>query len=51
MGPATLATPPKAMSAGIVSPLGEELHRFPPRVARPWIWIPPIRKAASTRPG
>src|SRR5439155_7709495 len=50
-GPATEQTVSRAISAGMVSAAGEALHRLPPTLARPWIWMPPIRKTASIRPG
>ena len=42
---------PAATMAGTLSPAGEPLHRLPPGVARPWIWVEPIRLVASTTPG
>ena len=39
------------MSAGTLSAAGEPLQRLPPSVARPWIWVEPIRFAASITPG
>ena len=51
LGPARVATAPAAMSAGTLSAAGEPLHRLPPRVARPWTWVEPMRLAASTTPG
>ena len=50
-GPARVATAPAAMSAGTLSAAGEPLHRLPPRVARPWTWVEPMRLAASITPG
>src|SRR5262249_37520174 len=50
-GPASVARAPAAMRAGTLSAAGEPLHRLPPRVARPWIWVEPTRFAASTTPG
>ena len=50
-GPAMLAVAPSAIRIGIESPDGEELHRLPPSVARPWMPIPPMIDAASISPG
>ena len=36
---------------GIVSPAREALHRLPPRLALPWIPVPPTSLAASMSPG
>ncbi len=33
------------------SAAGEALQRLPPSPARPWIWMPPISRTASTKPG
>ena len=46
-GPAMFATPSSTICVGIVSPEGEELQRFPPKLARPWIPVPPISVAES----
>ena len=51
LGPTIEALAPAAISAGTLSAAGEPLHRLPPMVARPWIWVEPIRLAASTTPG
>ena len=51
LGPTMEAFAPAAISAGTLSAAGEPLHRLPPMVARPWIWVEPIRLAASTTPG
>jgi hypothetical protein len=40
-------TAPAAIIAGTLSAAGEALHKLPPAVARPLIWIEPIRPAAS----
>ena len=50
-GPTTRAVAPAAISAGTLSAAGEALHRLPPSVARPRIWIEPISLAPSTMPG
>ena len=50
-GPETVATAPAAMRAGTLSAAGEPLQRLPPMVARPWIWVEPMRFAASITPG
>ena len=50
-GRRSTAFAPAAISAGTLSAAGEPLHRLPPMVARPWIWVEPIRLAASTTPG
>src|SRR5262245_25103205 len=50
-GPTTVATAPAAMRAGTLSAAGEPLHRLPPRVARPWTCVDPMRLAASITPG
>ena len=46
-----LFAPPRVITGGMVSPDGAALHRLPPTVARPWIWMLPIMPAASMRPG
>ena len=49
--PATTQVARAAISAGTLSAAGEALHRLPASDARPWIWVEPIRFAASTIPG
>ena len=39
------------MSVGIESAAGELLQRLPPRLARDWIWIPPMSAAESMMAG
>ena len=46
-----VAVAPAATKAGTLSAAGEALHILPVMVARPWIWVEPIRLAASTTPG
>ena len=41
-GPAMWHTAEWVIRLGIVSALGEALHKLPPKVARPCIWMPPI---------
>ncbi len=50
-GPIRRAVAPAAIIAGTLSAAGEALQRLPASVARPWIWVEPIRLAASTTPG
>ena len=49
--PAMTQMPRSAIMAGMVSAAGDELHRLPPKEARPWIWVEPMRSADSIRPG
>jgi hypothetical protein len=49
--PATTQVARAAISAGTLSAAGDALQRLPARLARPWIWVEPIRLAASTTPG
>ena len=49
-GPAMIAIAPAAASDGMVSPDGAELHRLPPRLARPWMAMPPTILAESMIP-
>ena len=51
LGPAIATIAPAAIIAGTLSAAGEALHRLPTIVARPWIWVEPIRSTASTTPG
>ena len=51
LAPATTQVARAAISAGTLSAAGEALHRLPASEARPWIWVEPIRLAASTTPG
>ena len=50
-GPAISALASSTYITGSESPEGEELHRFPPRLARPWMPVPPIRVLQSIRAG
>ena len=50
-GPAISQIAPSAISVGIESAAGELLQRFPPRLARLWIWMPPISDAESISAG
>ena len=49
--PTITAVAPAAIMAGTLSAAGEALQRLPASVARPWIWVEPIRSMASTTPG
>ena len=49
--PATTQVARAAISAGTLSAAGDALQRLPASDARPWIWVEPIRLAASTTPG
>ena len=52
VGPGDLASrAPSAISVGIESAAGELLQRLPPRLARDWIWMPPMSAAESIRAG
>jgi hypothetical protein len=41
----------RTIKLGKKSPLGAELHKFPPMVALPWTATPPMIEAESTNTG
>ena len=51
LGPAISHVAPSAISVGIESAAGELLQRLPPRLARDWIWMPPMSDAESISAG
>ena len=50
-GPAISHVAPSAISVGMESAAGELLQRLPPRLARDWIWMPPMSEAESMSAG